>query len=292
MTNIGAQGVKSVAILAIGFLVAGMSATAASAKTLSTAPTVVPLCGPNNDAVTIPTIEGLTYSDAGWIDGERTITATADEGYVLDGQSSWTFADEATACPIEITGVDVTVVDPPICGPNNDTLNVPDVAGLAFADTGWADGERTITAAAGEGYVLNGQSEWTFTDDQTICPIEMVDEKETPTAPTAVPVCLPNNDTVTIPEMVGVVYTDTGWVGGKRTVTAQAAPGYDLWGDVEWTFTDVPVAGCPEEGPAFSYTPTDDLAYTGPSSSTAGLAALAILLVAAGAALVARKVHP
>jgi len=121
------------------------------------------------------------------------------------------------------------------------------------------------------------------------CPFEMVDEKETPATPTVVPVCLPNNDTVTIPEMEGVIYTDTGWVDGKRTITAEAAPGYDLAGDVEWTFTDVPVAGCPDEGPAFSYTSPEELAYTGASSTTGGLAALAILLMATGAALVARK---
>ena len=115
---------------------------------------------------------------------------------------------------------------------------------------------------------------------------------DTPTvAPTVDPLCGPNNDAVTIPEVEGVIYADGGWVDGERTITAAADEGYDLvvGADAEWTFTDVPVAACPDEGPAFSYTPTEELAYTGASSSTGGLAALAILLMAAGAALVARK---
>ncbi len=177
-----------------------------------TAPTVDPICGANNDTVTIPTTEGVDYSDTGWVGGERTVTATAKEGFTLVGDAEWTFTDLATTCPFEITGVSVTVDDPPICGPNNDTVNVPEVEGVTFDDTGWVDGERTITATADEGYVLDGQS--------------------------------------------------------------------------EWTFTDVPGAACADEPPAFSYTPPTELAYTGASTTTNGLAALAAFLLASGTALV------
>ncbi len=220
MINTRARSLKAAAVLAIGFLVAGMSATAASADTPTAAPTVDPICGPNNDAVTIPTTEGVTYSDTGWVEGGRTITATADEGYVLDGQS-----------------------------------------------------------------------EWTFTDEATLCPFEYIENDATPAAPTVVPLCGPDNDTVTIPEVEGVLYAGGGWVGGERMITATADEGYDLvvGAVAEWTFTDVPVAACPDEGPAFSYTPPEELAYTGWSTTTGGLAALAILLMTAGAALVARK---
>ncbi len=258
-------------------------------ETTPTAPTVDPICGANNDAVTVPTTEGITYSDTGWVEGERTIMATADEGYVLtEGQSSWTFTDDATACPIEITGVSVTVADPPICGPNNDTVNIPEVEGLTFDDTGWVDNERTVTAIADEGYVLNDEakSSWTFYDEATACPVTTV-------APTVVAICLPDNDTVTIPEFDGVVYTDSSWVDGERTITAAAAEGYALTeGSVtSWTFTDVPAATCPDEPPAFSYTPTGELAYTGVSTGTNGLTALAIFLMASGTALVGLRVR-
>ncbi len=223
MITTRARGVKAAAVVAVGLLIAGMSATAASAAPAdipTVAPTVDPLCGPNNDAVTIPEVESVTYSDTGWVEGERTITAAADEGYVLDGQS-----------------------------------------------------------------------EWAFTDEATLCPFEYIENDATPAAPTVVPLCGPNNDVVKIPEAEGVIYAHGGWVDGERTVTATADEGYDLaiGADAEWTFTDVPVAGCPDEGPAFSYTPTRELAYTGATSSTGGLAALAILLMATGTALVARK---
>lgn len=113
----------------------------------------------------------------------------------------------------------------------------------------------------------------------------------TPVAPTVDPICGPNNDVVTIPEVAGVIYADGGWVDGERTITATADEGYDLvvGADAEWTFTDVPVAACPDEEPAFSYTPTEELAYTGASTTIGGLAALAILLMTAGAALVALR---
>jgi hypothetical protein len=258
-------------------------AVACPIEVTAVAPTVVPICAADNDTVTIPATEGVTYSDSGWSGGERTITATADEGYVLaEGKSSWTFTDEATICPIEITGVSVTVADPPICGPNNDNVSIPEVEGLTFEDSGWVDGERTITATADKGYILDGESSWKFIDEATACPVTTVE-------PTVVPICGPDNDTLTTPEVDGVVYTNSGWVDGELTVTATADEGYVLEGETSWTFTDVPVANCPDEPPVFSYTPTGELAFTGASTGTNGLTALAIFLMAAGTALVALR---
>ncbi len=179
--------------------------------------TVDPTCGPNNDVLTIPTTEGVTYTDTGWVNNERTITATAKEGYVLaeGAQTSWTFTDDATPCPIDVNPVAASVVDPPVCGPNNDVLNIPTTE--------------------------------------------------------------------------GVTYTDTGWVNNERTITATAQEGYTLVGTALWTFTDVPTAGCPDEPPVFSYTPPNELAFTGPSSSTGGLVALAAFLVTSGTALLSRR---
>jgi len=238
-----------------------------------------PVCGPNNDMVTIPELEGVTYSDTGWVEGERTITATATKGYTLIGTTSWTFTDKAIACPFEVTAFAASVVDPPVCGPNNDVLDIPEQEGVTYSDTGWVDNERTITATANRGYVLVGQSSWTFTDQATPC-------DAFPPAPTVVAKCFPNNDTVTIPEVEGVVYADTGWVGGKRTITASPAGESTFFEDVSWTFTDVPSTGCPPVGPVFA---ADELAFTGTSSNTGGFVALAILLVTSGAALVTRK---
>ena len=193
---------------------------------------------------------------------------------------------EANVCPFEVTAVAASVADPPICGPNNDTVTITPTEGVTYSDTGWVEGERTITASAMENYVLTGTTSWTFTDEATTCPIDETGGEVTTAAPTVVAKCFPNNDTVTIPEVEGVIYSDTGWVAGQRTITASADEGYTLIGDTSWTFTDVPSAGCPPVGPVFA---ADELAFTGASSNTGGFVALAILLITSGTALVARK---
>ncbi len=237
-------------------------------------------CDPDNASFVGVQDENITWSEVeGWL------VAQAAPGYTFgENKFEWdqsTAEDSGEVCPIEITGVSVTIADPPICGPNNDPINIPVVEGLTFDDSGWVDGERTITATADKGYVLDGQSEWTFTDEATACPVTTV-------APTVVPICLPNNDTVTIPEVDGVTYTDSGWVDGERTITATADEGYALTEEsvTSWTFTDVPAAECPDET-GFSGTP--ELAYSGASSSTNGLIGLAIFLMASGTALVALR---
>lgn len=247
-------------------------------------PTVVPSCGPNNDTVTIPTATGVTYSNTGWTNNSLTITATTSDStkYKLTGDTSWTFTDTDTSCTV--TAVAASVVDPPVCGPNNDVISVPTTEGVVYADTGWVTGERTITATAKTGYTLVGTASWTFTDASTVCPV-------TTEPPTVVAKCFPNNDTVTIPDVDGVVYSDTGWADGKRTITAAAATGYTLTGDMSWTFTDVPSAGCPIVGPVFSGDDPGSLAFTGIPATTGGLVALAILLIIGGTVLAIRKVR-
>ncbi len=236
-------------------------------------------------------------SDA-FVDLPRT-TATAilkwgggDTGIVAGSKTKASGNDES--CPIEITGVSVTVVDPPLCGPNNDPIyfDIPEgTEGLSFSDTDWVDGKRIIKAIVEKGYILDGELSWEFTDEATDCPVTAV-------PPTVVPICGPDNDTLTLPEVEGVTYTSSGWVDGELTVKATADEGFVIDGfvidevlidrEMSWTFTDVPVASCPDEV-GFSFTPKTELAYTGASSGTNGLTALAIFLMSAGTALVALK---
>ena len=257
------------------------------------APTVASICGPDNDTVTLPTATGVTYTSTGWDNNSITITATEQDGYTLSGQTSWTFTDAATICPIELTSAtppEPTVV--PICGPDNDTVTLPTATGVTYTSTGWDNNSITITAAAQDGYTVSGTSSWTFTDEANLCPIELIDEKALTSVPTVVPICGPNNDTVTLPTTGGVVYTASSWLGGQVTVTAAAADeDADLVGDSSWTFTDTPVVACPDEEPAFSFVPSAELAQTGTTSTTLGLAALAMLLLTGGTVMVSRKVH-
>ena len=179
-----------------------------------------------------------------------------------------------------------------MCGPDNDTVALPTKTGVTYTSTGWDNNSVTITATAQEGYTISGTSSWTFTDEASLCPIELIDEKAITTVPTVVPICGPNNDTVTLPDTEGVIYTASSWLGGQLTVTAAAADeSTDLVGDSSWTFTDTPVTACPDEEPAFSYVPSAELAQTGTSSTTLGLAALAMLLLTGGTVLVTRKMR-
>ncbi len=82
------------------------------------APTVTPVCGADNDTVTIPTTEGVKYVSSGWKDGKLTVTASAvGENVVLTGTSTWTFTDANVACGGNTpkggaTGLDGTTSNP------------------------------------------------------------------------------------------------------------------------------------------------------------------------------------
>ena len=253
--------------------------------------TTTDVCGPDNATLVGNAQVGVVWSAVTTgEDGTMSITASPAAGYSFPDsfKTTFTFKDSGDLCPIEVTAV-AAVADPQVCGPNNDVINVPTTEGVTYTDTGWNGGTRTITAAAKTGYVLVGTKSWTFTDEAVACPIDKTDADVTATAPTVAPVCLPDNDTVTIPEVTGVIYHDTGWVDGERTITATAATGYKLIGDHSWTFTDVPSAGCEPVGPVFSG--TEALASTGPSSNTNGLIVLAFSLLASGGLLVTRKMR-
>lgn len=199
------------------------------------APDVRVICGADNDEVLLPTDpEGATYSQSGWVDGKNVVAATPKDGYVLNGQTEWTFTDEATAC--EPVGRPATAVAPVltvVCGADNDTVELVEARGVLYTETGWINGSKVVTATAKEGYHLVGQSVWTLTDSATRCAVEVAT-----VAPVATAVCGADDDTVSLPTVEGVTYSQTGWVDGKNTVTALAQDGYTLGGDTSWTFTD------------------------------------------------------
>lgn len=231
-----------------------------------------------------------------------TVTGVWSLGEKVNGEpvvTSSTAPDEN--CDVERAAVAAVAVDPPICGPNNDVVDVPPSTDeVTYSDTGWVNNERTVTATAQEGFTLLGTKSWTFTDSATTCPVQLTGSDVTPKAPTVVPLCFPNNDTVTIPTTTGVMYTDGGWVLGVRTITASATEGYALIGTKSWAFTDVPSASCPDVPTGFAFVPTAlvptalapaALASTGTSSNTGGYIGLALFLIASGSVLVSRKVR-
>lgn len=64
------------------------------------APTVTEVCGPDNDEVHLPTVEGVAYDVSDWEDGTATVTATAEPGYEFadDAETSWEFTDTNEPC--------------------------------------------------------------------------------------------------------------------------------------------------------------------------------------------------
>lgn len=142
------------------------------------APTVTPVCGPNNDVVSTPTVTGVTYTVGQWVDNRIVVTATAQPGYTFGSEiPNWVFVDEAVPCPTKPTPIATaapTVAE--LCGPNNDTVTVPTIAGITYTVGPWVDNVLTVTAVAQQGYVLSGPATWTIRDAATPCPVVQAPE--------------------------------------------------------------------------------------------------------------------
>ncbi len=198
-------------------------------------PTIKPVCGPDNDEVSLPTTEGVTYTQSGWKDNKLTVTATAKEGFKLTGKTEWTFEDKNERCIVTVTATEPTIA--PVCGPNNDVVTPAITEGVDYTVGDWKDNKLTVTATAKEGFKLTGKTEWTFEDKNEACPV--VDKKVTPGTPSMTPICGPENDKPNIPATEGVKYFYSTWDKGWIRIWAVALDGYKLTGKTEWKFQDV-----------------------------------------------------
>ncbi len=127
----------------------------------ASAPSVTPVCGPNNDTVTFAVTPNVTYSQTGWVGGSNTISATAAAGYVLTSTTSWTYTDTGIAGCTTVSPVAPTFDD--VCGVNGDTYTITATTGVTYYVNGVvvttygtfpASGTVTITAVANSGYIL------------------------------------------------------------------------------------------------------------------------------------------
>lgn len=243
--------------------------------------------------------EGIAYTWEG-----NTLTATAGEDYVFPDDAttdSRTYDEPGSATGYQSSNADAACYTAQPEGLSGDALSATGECTVpldgtfttAITVTGWTR-EYVLNAETGGwslGDMVYGESVVTSsTADDVTC--EGSDAELTAVSAKVVvtPICGPNNDSVTKTGVVGVTYTDGGWVDGKRTIRATADEDFTLVGNALWTFTDTPVAACPDEI-GFSYTPPGEIAYTGVSSSTGGLIGLALLLIVSGTALVARKMR-
>jgi hypothetical protein len=90
------------------------------------------VCGTDNDTFTVPTTEGVDYSESAGTHagkGSVTVTATAEQGYVLDGTSSWSHDFTNATCDPGHGGGD-------ILGISTTTPNTPAPTQPQLANTG------------------------------------------------------------------------------------------------------------------------------------------------------------
>jgi hypothetical protein len=165
----------------LGFVIAGQPAPSITqcpgvVDTTKILPSVLPTCGPNNDAVTLPTVPGVTFTQSAWANNKLTVTATLQNGYTWSDNTTaakvFTFTDDATICERLVATPTPVVTDP--CGPRNATWGIQ----APSNDYVWSvnlSGELIATANAGTYFIVNGQKVYfinfgTATDSGTLCP--------------------------------------------------------------------------------------------------------------------------
>lgn len=153
--------------------------------------TYVDLCGTANDSFTVPTTEHVTYSKpAGTYTGVDatgavTVTASANQGYVLTSPYTFSHTFTNVSCENEDTPTPAGIVTfDDVCGTEKDTYTVPNTQHVTYmftgtsdvADNGKHDGSGTvsITAVADQGYTLTGQTVFAHTFTNEECPAKKV----------------------------------------------------------------------------------------------------------------------
>ncbi len=232
------------------------------------APSFTDACGPDNDELTVPesteTIEWSSTEENGVI----TVTATAKPGSTFEGglQASWTFTVDDEPCVVELVGAP-TFAD--VCGPDNETLVVPESTETAEWTESEADGVITVTAAAKPGYAFaeGTTTEWAYAVDDADCieptltgstavgqcvadapwifyDVELIDPDQQSTGNVVSLVLSDGTDTETIElgELVdGKLSGQHLWPGasvGDDGVTATGWPGWEQLADGTWQETD------------------------------------------------------
>lgn len=238
-----------------------------------TPPTYVDDCG-GKDTYTIPSTPGVIYqvqnifgvyqttpagtynvTVAQYISGVKIRALPANNAYILDGQTTWTFKFSAKPC--EVPATPPTKIDE--CGTANDKYVIPESEHVKYyvnlspiatpAGTYSTTKDVLIVAVPDPGYVIDTQFIWVFTYTNQACPTPV-----TPEAPSQTDKCGTDKDGYTIPNTTGVIYKVDGNVAttgfhpaaGTVTITAEAAPGYILNGQSTWQFTFTNEA-CPPE---------------------------------------------
>lgn len=152
------------------------------------------LCGKKDDSFTVPVTEHVTYKYKigngqwhvvtegvaipavvwGWT---YTVVATADNGYVLSGDTTQTFEFTDKSCDVVIPVPEPELKDP--CGPNNAYWDVKDSDSIEWS----IDNHGHLIATAKKGYIFEGQKTYIdfgkAVDSNVPCIVE-IPKPETP----------------------------------------------------------------------------------------------------------------
>jgi len=188
-----------------------------------------------------------------------TVTAVAQPGYTLTGQTSWTLTANRIDCTVTSTPATPTIAQAECTAPGQATTaryTIPTTAGVEYRIGGdrvaagsydLAQGSSvTVTAVAQPGYTLTGQSTWTLTANRIDCTVKAT--PATPTITQAACTGTPGDATIptyTIPATAGVNYLVNGSVvaagtysttqGATVSITAEPKSGYVLEGTASWS---------------------------------------------------------
>ncbi|MGB3023668.1 MAG: hypothetical protein WBB39_02570 [Candidatus Saccharimonadales bacterium] len=193
----------------------------------ATAPTVIPVCGANNDTITFATTANVTYSQTGWAGGSNTVSSIAAAGYTLTGTSSWTYSDNTVAGCMTAMPTDPLFTDD--CGTAGDTYTIKASEGATYYVNGIAvttygtfpaSGTVTVTAVANSGYIMSTSyptNGWTHVYEGNCV-------AEVPAEPAPYDPCGLDNASWVLPDDT----TEVSWSIVKDHLIATANTGYEF----------------------------------------------------------------
>ncbi len=162
-------------------------------------------------------------------------------------------------CPGVVNALtEITIVQTPVCGPNNDTITWEATDGVTFTKSAWVDNSLTVTATLKAGFSWTdgtvAPKTFPFTDANVAC--ESNDTPATAADGVFTDSCGPSFNLVFAPVTTeGVVYTQVQ-NGNTITVNATAEDGYVLtnptWSQTQTDMLETCVTTCVDWGSVHS----------------------------------------
>ncbi|WP_344304840.1 hypothetical protein, partial [Agromyces salentinus] len=231
-------------------------------------PTFTDACGPDNEELVVPESTDTIEWSSVETDGVITVTATAKPGSTFEGgtAATWSYVINDEPCIVELVGAP-TFSD--VCGPDNETLVVPEDTETVDWSQSESEGVVTVVAAPKPGFAFGGgvATTWEFALDDADCiaptltgsvatgecvadapwifyDIQLTDPDQQSTSTTASIVLTDgvNSETIELGELVdGALSGKLLWPGASVAadgVTPTGWPGWEQLADGTWYESD------------------------------------------------------